>query len=115
MQTLSIEKPKAKKQHKCDFCGLIIEVGEVYELQKNASEGTLYSWKSHLSCNEIASKLDMFDNCDEGVTGEDFKEYIREEYQNIMISKFNEIYESRDFSFPIFEEQLSFVKTHHGC
>jgi basic membrane lipoprotein Med (substrate-binding protein (PBP1-ABC) superfamily) len=115
MQTLSIEKPKAKKQHKCDFCGLIIEIGEVYELQKNVSEGTLYSWKYHLSCNEIASKLDMFDNCDEGVTGEDFKENIRTEYQDIMISKYNEIYESKDFSFPIFAEQLSFVKTHHGC
>ena len=57
----------------------------------------------------------MFDNCDEGVTGEDFKENIRTEYQDIMQSKFNELYESKDFSFPVFSEQLSFVKTYHGC
>jgi hypothetical protein len=115
MQTLSTKEPKARKQHQCDFCGLIIEIGEVYGLQKNVSGGTLYSWKSHLSCNEIAAKLNMFDNCDEGVTDEDFKENIRIEYQDIMQSKFNEIYESKDFSFPVFSERLSFVKTHHGC
>ena len=115
MQTLLIEKTRAKKQHKCDFCGLIIEIGEVYERQKNVSEGTLYTWKSHLSCNKIAAKLEMFDNCDEGVTGEDFKEYIREEYQNIMQSKFNDIYESKEFHFPIFADQLNFVKTQHVC
>lgn len=115
MQILSIEKQKARKQHKCDFCGLIIKIGEVYELQRNISGGTLYLWKSHLSCTEIASKLDMFDNCDEGVTGEDFEENIHVEFKNIIQSKFNEFYESKDFSFPVFEEQLSFVKKHHGC
>lgn len=114
METLSKIKRKARKQHQCDFCGLPIQIGETYELQINSSEGTLYSWKSHLSCNKIASKLYMFDN-DEGVTGKDFKENIRTEYQDVMQSKFNDLYESKDFSFPIFSDQLDFVKKHHDC
>lgn len=115
METISTVKRKARKQHKCDFCGLPIQIGETYELQINSSEGTLYSWKSHLSCNEIAGKLDMYDYCDDGLDGEGFKENIRTEYQYIMQSKFNEIYESKDFSFPTFSEQLDFVKKHHDC
>ena len=54
MKALSIKRPKAKKQHVCDFCGLKIEIGEVYELQNNVNEGTIYQWKSHLECNKIA-------------------------------------------------------------
>ena len=115
METISTVKRKARKQHKCDFFFFLIQIGETYELQINSSEGTLYSWKSHLSCNEIASKLDMYDYCDDGLDGEGFKENIRTEYQNIMQSKFNEIYESKDFSFPVFSEQLDFVKKHHDC
>ena len=115
MITLSNKKRKARKQHVCDFCGLLIEVGTIYELQVNISEGILYSWKSHLSCNEIAGELDMFDDWDDGLTGEGFKEYIQEEYRSIMCTNFNEIYESKDFSYPNFSEQLEFVKKHHNC
>lgn len=33
MEILSNTKPKARKQHKCNFCGLPIEVGEIYIYQ----------------------------------------------------------------------------------
>lgn len=113
MKTISTTERKARKQHMCNYCGLPIEIGETYELQVNINEGELYSWKSHLSCNDIASELDMYDNCDDGLTGETFREYIQEEYRNIMHTEFNEIYESKDFSYPEFYEQLEFVKKHY--
>lgn len=115
METLSTVKRKARKQHKCDFCGLPIQIGETYELQINSSEGTLYSWKSHLSCNEIAVKLDMYDYCDDGLDCEGFKENIRTGYQDIMLSKFIEKFDSKEFRYPPFSEQLDFVKKHYGC
>ena len=115
METLSTVKRKARKQHKCDFCGLPIQIGETYELQINSSEGTLYSWKSHLSCNEIAVKLDMYDSCDDGLDCEGFKENIRTGYQDIMLSKFIEKFDSKEFRYPPFSEQLDFVKKHYGC
>jgi len=113
MTELSRGTHKAKKQHICNFCGGIIEIGEVYEVQNISDFGRFYMWKSHISCNKIANKLDMFDLCDDGVTENDFKEYIQEEYRNILSDHYNDIYESKDFVYPIFEEQLSFVKSHY--
>lgn len=55
----------------------------------------------------------MFDECNEGVDGEDFRYNIRCEFQEIMSLHHNELYESEFFNYPDFEGQLKFVLEHH--
>lgn len=83
MQTLDRKIRVAKKLHRCDLCGLWIEVGEKYDWQKNVHDRELYEFKMHLSCLELASKLDMFDEFDGGLTSDDFVEFVSQEYPDI--------------------------------
>ena len=116
METLSYAKPvKAKKEHRCNYCIYLISKGEVYEKSTHKYYGEVYTWKSHLKCSNIASKLKMFDHADEGVTSENFHETIQYQYQDLMIKHHLELYESKDFKYPKFNEQLDFViKFHNG-
>jgi hypothetical protein len=66
---------KAKKEHICDYCGQKIEIGEIYEDQACVQDGVLYHWKSHMSCKELTRELQM-EGYDEGLTAEDFREYV---------------------------------------
>jgi hypothetical protein len=113
MERLSDSTPTARKEHKCNFCGGIIGVGEKYERQTNKHDGDIYTWKSHFKCSLIASELRMFDECDEGLTDEDFYESITNEYSNIMSKEFAELYESKGFIIPDFLGQLDFVCKHY--
>lgn len=109
-----IEYPKeiiARKKHNCNYCGFVIENKEKYLRSVNKHDGEVYTWKSHLSCHEIASKLNMFDYADDGVTEDIFQESINQEYRDIMIK--NEVYESKKFKYPKYEECLNFVIKHH--
>ena len=83
METLKQSTIVAKKVHACDWCGLNIEKGETYERCTCVHDGVLYDWKNHISCKQIASKLEMFDYTDEGVTGDDFKENVTEKYNDL--------------------------------
>lgn len=69
-------KPIARKQHKCNFCGGIIEKGEMYDNATLEFDGTVYTWKSHLHCLNIASEID--DYYGEGITEDDFATWINE-------------------------------------
>lgn len=109
---ISIQQPKANKQHRCNYCLGIIEKGETYE-KTFLIQDDCYTWKSHLKCQEIASKLKMFDNEDYGVTDEIFIENIKFEYITIMEEYHSEIFESEDFIYPSFIERLNFVIAHH--
>lgn len=114
METLSYAKPtKANKDHKCDFCTGVIKKGEKYELSVCKFEGSVYSWKTHKHCSELASKLRWYDNMDEGLGTDHFIESAKCEYQDIMHTHFNEQYESKDFKYPSFADQLLFVLNHH--
>ena len=115
MKILKLREPIAKKEHKCMLCGGVINKGEQYKRQTCIYNGSIYDLVCHSHCSFLASKLDMYDYCDDGLDGEAFKENIRTEYQDIMQSKFSEIYESKEFSFPVFSEQLNFVKKYHNC
>lgn len=112
MDTLSRLKPKATREHKCDWCNGIINKGEIYEKTNFKYEG-VFTWKNHIKCSEIAGKLNMFDNCDEGLSSDDFKEYINIEFCEIWRKKDIEFYESKDFKIPSFLEQLDFVCNFH--
>lgn len=114
METLRKQTPTAHKIHKCDWCGGEINIGEKYDRSTCAFDGKLYEWKNHISCRKIASKLEMFDWCDDGVTEDDFRTGIQDEYMHIMSEHHTEEYEAVNFKHPPFLEQLQFVKRHHN-
>ncbi len=74
-----IQEPKdtkARKEHKCNFCGYPILTKMIYNRATYVYSGEIYSWKTHKKCGDIASKLNMYDDCSEGLTGDDFCEII---------------------------------------
>ena len=114
METLSREKVKAKKEHYCDYCSCIISKGETYNRSAHKHEGDLFTWKSHQKCVDIAETLKMFDECCDGVGGEDFREIVENEYREILIKTNLELYESKEFKYPKFSEILDFVINNHN-
>lgn len=109
MTTLSNSKPKARKEHQCNYCSGIIKKNEVYENQTNVYEGDMYTWKSHLKCSEITSHFNMHDEYSEGLTEDAFRDYITEAYKCYFIQNDLAYYESKEFKYPDFLEQLDFV------
>lgn len=106
-------KPIAIKSHRCNFCGEFILKGERYERSTLKWE-ELYEWKNHIDCSWIASELDMYDCADdEGLTEEEFRECITEEYAHIMTTHYEDIWESNEFRIPSFAERLKFVIDYH--
>jgi hypothetical protein len=75
----------AAKEHRCDFCCEKIKVGEVYMKSTHKHEGTLYDWKTHKHCAQIATRLKMYDDADEGVTGDSFQETIHCVHDDLLI------------------------------
>lgn len=76
---------KARKEHKCDMCGKLIAVGELYESATYSCDGTVYDWKTCDRCkayvNEAFSNKDY---CwDDGMSEEDFREYMINEHTDI--------------------------------
>jgi ribosomal protein L24E len=109
MERIGESTPVAKKDHVCSYCDGVIKKGEGYERTFLKHDGRVYAWKNHFKCSAIASKLGMFDNCDEGVTKDDFYEYIKEEYADLK----KEEMENKDSKMPSFHERLEFVINHH--
>lgn len=109
MENLSNQKPKARKEHICDYCNGLINVGEVYDNQTNVYEGKIYSWKSHLSCQELASDLNWFDDFSEGLTESDFSDLVNQSFNDLQIILKQEENDLKKYSYL---EKLDFVKTH---
>lgn len=107
---LSSNSRIARKDHKCSYCGLKIKKGTKYFIDTMVGD-YMYDWKYHESCSWIASRLDMFDECDDGVTMDDFINFIEEEYANFMSQFHNELWESKWYEIPSFEFQLLYVKS----
>jgi hypothetical protein len=97
----------AIKQHKCNFCDEKILAGETYISSTHTYYGDIYTWKCHQLCNDIADKLRMYDDCDEGLTMDDFMECIKNEYTNIDPEGDKTPAKAK------FKETLDFVLDHH--
>lgn len=104
---------KAIKDHKCNFCLGEICKGSKY-MKSVHKQDFIYSWKTHKHCSEIASKLNMYDYCDEGLTTDAFIEIIKDEYSHIMSNTQNELYEIKDFVLPDFQGRLKFVLNYYN-
>jgi hypothetical protein len=82
---------KAIKQNTCDYCGGTIRVGHNY-LKSTYKGDYIYNWKSHVDCDFIANKLNMFKDCDEeGLTSETFMYFIYETYYELMTIKISSL------------------------
>lgn len=91
---------KARKPHKCDWCGRNIEKGEQYEYQKFVFDGDIYDWKTHLACSRVASAIWDYVDPDEGMTAEEFMEGCQEVCQRFICpdcQKWNKEYEECDY------------------
>jgi len=87
METLKLQKEtKAKKVYSCDFCACRIPKGDTYIKSTHKYDGQIYDWKTHKHCAEIASRLKMYDHCEEGLTQDDFMETIHDKHDDILIS-----------------------------
>ncbi len=108
METISQNNRKANKDHICNWCEQKIVKGTIYSYSANVDEGTPYIWKNHIYCSDIAHKIGMWDDGD-GITTENFQESVKCHYQDVMSKNFNEEYESIEFKYPSFAEQLNFI------
>jgi hypothetical protein len=97
---------KARKAHRCNFCGGKIEIGAAY-FDATYVDCDLFSWKTHTHCAEIAEKLRMYDECDEGVSESDFSELIDYQFDNLNPNLLHKDY-------PSFLKRLNIVLLHHG-
>ena len=46
MKVLRDKTPVARKEHRCNFCGGVISVGEKYNRQTNVYDGRVDDWVS---------------------------------------------------------------------
>ena len=79
MEILKQQVQKAKKVHKCDWCGTPIEIGETYEYSTIKADN-FFIWKNHISCRELTNKLDMWGDYDDGLDEEAFQNYVDIKY-----------------------------------
>lgn len=75
METLTDETRKARKQHRCNWCGNIIQKGEKYRHSVNVDGGDMWSFKAHLKCDQI---FDAFYKKDHPYWDECNAEYFEE-------------------------------------
>ena len=78
MEILASKERKARKEHRCDYCGEIIKKGEAYDWSKNIYEGTLYEWKGHKQCSFLCSQLWDYADPDEGMDEELFQDSLHD-------------------------------------
>ena len=120
METLMYpSETKAKKEHRCDFCAEKILKGDKYIKSTHKQDGDLYDWKTHDYCAELASKMKMYDDADEGVTGDMFMEIVGDKHYDLMLAQFteNELQKHSDvlrqLRYVRFREKLHYVIMHY--
>jgi hypothetical protein len=53
--------PKARKEHRCEWCYQKILIGEVHARFVGKWEGEFQDWRVHKECEAIMQKEDLFD------------------------------------------------------
>lgn len=76
IEEIERNQPIARKEHRCDFCRGIIKKGEKYDNATLKYDGSLYRWKSHLHCLELASTVAAEYDEGDGITADSFEEAI---------------------------------------
>lgn len=86
MEIVSIERVKARKQHKCDMCGKKIEVGEEYEAQNLVCYNEMYTFHQCDRCKPYVDELWSigFDNDLDGLDSSTFYSFMSEEHNDVL-------------------------------
>lgn len=71
---------KARKQHECDLCGAVIQIGDTYidHADNIIDSGTVYQGKECLSCQPIKKEFNKSSYSDEGYSDEYMMEWWKE-------------------------------------
>jgi len=89
MQTLKYStESKAQKDHVCNFCGGKIFKNEVYLKSTHVGDGQVYDWKAHKYCSMLATKLNMYEDADDGVTQDMFIDAVSYKHDDLLIEMF---------------------------
>lgn len=86
MTTLSSKLVRAKKKHRCDYCGGIIHEKELYKNTAHVYDGQAYSHKSHKYCDELTHQLNMWQDPDvrqEGLSMDWFQEMVVDKFNHL--------------------------------
>lgn len=81
MEIISEGYRKARKNHKCDWCGSNIFKGEIYRDSDISRDDEIYNWKSCDHCKNMVSKMWEewgYMNNGEGLNDTHFDDYISE-------------------------------------
>jgi hypothetical protein len=79
MQTIKHKVVKARKEHRCDFCGYKISKGETYDYSLNKGDGgDLYYWRTHAHCEELCGAIWDYVDPYAGMTYDEFNEGVEE-------------------------------------
>lgn len=120
METLmQPSETKAKKEHRCDLCAEKIFKGDKYIKSTHKHDGDLYDWKTHDWCAELANKMEMYEDADEGLTGDMFMEIVGDKHYDLMLAQFteNELKRHSDvlrqLRYVRFREKLHYVIMHY--
>lgn len=89
---LKQEKPVARKEHRCCFCGAYINKGEKYSHDVYISDGEIDDQKKHLDCEEAL--IEFFDPYDEYWSVDYIMEPLNEELRENGIEPAKSVYEA---------------------
>lgn len=79
MITLDIQRPTARKEHRCDWCYTTINPGEKYVRSRHIGDDGPYSWKACLPCDSLAGTVwEWAYRPDEGISEDSFAEWANE-------------------------------------
>jgi hypothetical protein len=103
---------KASKPHQCNFCGYKIYLNDTYVKSTHVYDNAVYDWKAHKHCDEIATRLKMYEDLDdEGLTQEMFQENINETYNYLIIQQLPQDFRTTNpTGYNIITHQLSCVR-----
>lgn len=88
METLkNPTETKAIKEHNCSFCGEKIIKGDFYEKSTHKNDGDVYDWKSHKYCSELATRLKMYDDAEDGLTQDSFMEIVDYHHDDLLLKQ----------------------------
>lgn len=111
---------KATREHVCNFCSEKITLGKTYLKSTHKNDGGIYDFKTHVHCAELATRLKMYDDADEGVTDEIFSETVSEEYYSLITEIFTRdesiLYRDvlQELRYVKWNRKLSYVLRHYA-
>ena len=57
----------ARKKHRCELCGGVIDIGQRYNADFCVDGGYAYTFKSHIECSDLVDELIDYCEFDDGV------------------------------------------------